>query len=149
MMEDIYEILQNLKIVQRAIKHQMHDHFKSLNMTAPQGMMVFMLSKKGPMKISEISEKMSLSNSTVSGIVDRLEKMDYVKRERSEKDRRVVRVVLTENVKSETKDHEVLMEKFMAQSLESASVEELQVIKQGLGTLSRLVNKVKGDITEC
>ncbi len=105
-MDDIYEILKNLKTVQQALKHQIHGHFKSLNMTAPQGMMIFMLAKTGPLKISEISEKMSLSNSTVSGIVDRLEKTGYVRRERSEKDRRVVRVVLTDEVKNKAEAHE-------------------------------------------
>ena len=37
------------------------------------------------MKITELSNKLCLSNSTVSGIIDRLEKQEMVVRERSDR----------------------------------------------------------------
>ncbi len=50
--------------------------------------------KNGPKTIGEISQLVDLSNSTVSGIVDRLEAKGFVIRSRDERDRRVVRVSL-------------------------------------------------------
>ena len=51
------------------------------------------------MKITEFSNQLCLSNSTVSGIIDRLEKQEMVVRERSEEDKRVVYVSISPNLK--------------------------------------------------
>ncbi|MDT3699760.1 MAG: MarR family transcriptional regulator [Thermincola sp.] len=45
--------------------------------------------------LSELCEKMGLSASTITGLVDRLERDNYVRRSRESSDRRVVRVFLT------------------------------------------------------
>ena len=65
------------------LKHSMGQHFNPMNLTGPQGMMMGILSHDGEMKISDLSEKIGLSNSTVSGIIDRLEKQGLVERTRS------------------------------------------------------------------
>lgn len=62
-------------------------------------MVLYTLGKHGSMKLSDISEKLSISNSTISGIVDRLEKQKYVERIRSKEDRRVIYVSPCENSK--------------------------------------------------
>jgi DNA-binding MarR family transcriptional regulator len=57
---------------------------------------VDILGKKGPSMMTELAEQAMLSLSTVTGIVDGLVEKSLVRRERSEEDRRVVRVELTE-----------------------------------------------------
>jgi DNA-binding MarR family transcriptional regulator len=49
----------------------------------------------GSLSLGELSKGMYLHPSTISGVVDRLEKKRYVVRDRTEKDRRVVKVRLT------------------------------------------------------
>lgn len=51
--------------------------------------------KKGHMMMTEIAEQALLSLSTVTGLVDNLVSKSLVNRERSEQDRRVVRIELT------------------------------------------------------
>ena len=55
-----------------------------------------MLGEDGPVPISTLAERTGSANSTVSGIVDRLEKLGLAQRQRSETDRRVIYVCATE-----------------------------------------------------
>ncbi len=64
--------------------------------TAAQLQLLKLLEKQGDLTHSEISDRMYLRGSTVSGIIDRLEKRELVRRKRSRVDRRLVRVGLSE-----------------------------------------------------
>jgi len=144
------EITRNLKNIQHIMKNRLHNHFKSMELTAPQGMLVFMVSHHGQLKITEISEKMGLSNSTVSGIVDRLESQGYVERLRSKEDRRVVYVTTTPKMKEQVMFHENMLESIMEEALKQASEAELQQIVSGLELLNEILMKThKGEINPC
>ena len=58
--------------------------------------MLTVLGEDGPVPISALAERTGSANSTVSGIVDRLEKLGLARRQRSETDRRVIYVCATE-----------------------------------------------------
>lgn len=47
-------------------------------------------------RLSDLAERMNLGNSTMSGIIDRMVKADYVSRERAPNDRRAITLSLTE-----------------------------------------------------
>ena len=49
----------------------------------------------GPLTMGEIAQRVGVSEKTITGVVDRLERDGYVQRERDAGDRRVVRVRLT------------------------------------------------------
>jgi DNA-binding MarR family transcriptional regulator len=63
--------------------------------TAPQLAAVALLGLHGPMSLSELGERMHTGPSTLTGIVDRMEREELAVRERSSEDRRVWRVGLT------------------------------------------------------
>jgi DNA-binding MarR family transcriptional regulator len=52
--------------------------------------------KDGPFSMNELSEEMNLDTSTMTRIVNNLVRDNYIKREKSEKDRRIVLVNLTD-----------------------------------------------------
>lgn len=56
---------------------------------------VEILGKNGPMMMTEIAERATLSVSTITSVMDNLVSKQIVQRERCEEDRRVVRVELT------------------------------------------------------
>jgi len=141
--EQNLKIVENFKYIQHTFKRKMHSHFKNMDLTAPQGMLLFTVHHKGAMKISEISKVMGLSNSTVSGIVDRLEAQDYVVRIRSEKDRRIVNVHISEKMDKKLLSHEDMHGSLMSDALKNASVEEMNQIELGLEILSNLLRKEK------
>lgn len=71
-------------------------HFGRLDLTFPQALVLTALGDGDPVPISTLAERTGSANSTVSGIVDRLEKLGLAKRERSVLDRRVIYVSATE-----------------------------------------------------
>lgn len=141
--EQNQKILEDFRYIQKSFKQKMHEHFKNMELTAPQGMLMFTIHHKGSMKISEISKLMGLSNSTVSGIVDRLEAQGYVERIRSEKDRRIVNVHLTKQMNEKLLSHEDMHDSLMNNALSSATKEEMSQIEQGLEILRYLLQKEK------
>jgi DNA-binding MarR family transcriptional regulator len=109
-------------------------------MSAPQGMVLGVLSKKKKMKITELSNKLCLSNSTVSGIIDRLEKQGMVYRERSEEDKRVVYVSISPDFKDMHEIFRKQFEKNIQDMMSQGSIEELHKIFEGLNALKKLLS---------
>lgn len=106
-----------------------------LNLTYPQTVTLMILDADGPMPISELAGAVGSANSTISGVVDRLERLGLVRRERSEQDRRKIFVVVTERyleLKRETASY--VSDRF-AESLSGLSEEEQKNILCGLRLL--------------
>ncbi len=68
---------------------------KTVGLTAPQLLVMQAIRDLGAVAISRLSTEVSLSQATVTTIIDRLEARGYVARQRSDKDRRVVHALLT------------------------------------------------------
>lgn len=62
----------------------------------PEIRIIEILGKRGSMKMTEVADQARLSVSTVTGIMDSLVEKSLVDRTRSDEDRRIVRVELTE-----------------------------------------------------
>lgn len=138
-----YKVLRLLKQVSSSLRQNMADRFKEMNMTAPQGMLVGILAHHGKMKVSDLGEKLGLSNSTVSGIIDRLEKQGLVERIRSDEDRRVVYVDVTRAFIKKHREHFDGMERILEDIINNAAPEELEAVLKGLETLSRMIDRWK------
>lgn len=65
-------------------------------LTGPQLTVLKLLESFGDLSFSSLSERIRAQNSTVTGIIDRMEREGYVRRERSTTDRRVIFIRLTE-----------------------------------------------------
>jgi len=92
------------------------------------------------MKITELSNHLALSNSTVSGIVDRLEAQEMVVRERSKEDKRVVYVSISPNFEDMHKAFHKQIEKNIQNIMSQGSPEELNKIFEGLDVLKKLLS---------
>jgi len=132
--------------VEKTLKHSMRKTFEDVGLTMPQCLVIGTLIKSGEMKISELSNKVKLSNSTVSGIVDRLENQGLVVRTRSEEDRRKVYVKATQKVEEIYKGIHKKVEKSLEGLLSSGTEEEVEKIIEGLNTLNRILNNNKNKI---
>ena len=135
------KIFKSIKRIGHMLKHSIGQHFNPMNLTGPQGMMMGILSHDGEMKISDLSEKIGLSNSTVSGIIDRLEKQGLVERTRSTEDRRVVYVKVSAEFQQNSKETFCRMEKNFEDILKKATPGEIDAIIKGLDTLEQLIDK--------
>ena len=126
---DSAKVAKLFREVMHLFKQSMSKVFEDIGITAPQGMVIGILSKEKTLKITELSTKLSLSNSTVSGIVDRLEKQGMVKRKRSEQDKRVVYV---------SNFHQRIEEK-IEDAMSKGTPEELAKVFEGLDALKKLL----------
>ncbi|MCC6877231.1 MAG: MarR family transcriptional regulator [Sandaracinaceae bacterium] len=79
----------------RVTKERARQH----GLTGPQVTALKILEQVGELSLSELSAQMSAKNSTITGLVDRMERDGLVRRERSETDRRIVRLRATDKGK--------------------------------------------------
>lgn len=96
-MNDHDDILIALRRIIRAVDLHSKKLVKETGLTAPQLVVLQTLLRTGPLKPSTLSREISLSQPTVTAILDRLEKADLIRRARSETDRRAVLTELTEH----------------------------------------------------
>ncbi len=85
----------------RQIAHAINKHSKYLQdayrLTLPQIVCLREIYAHGPISLSKLTRVVSLNNSTVTGIVDRLEREGLVRRERTSTDRRQIHIQITES----------------------------------------------------
>lgn len=134
-------IVKKMKVILFSFKKNMANKFNPFNLTGTQGMLIGIVHRHGQMKISDLSEKMGLSNSTVSGIVDRLEKQELLKRVRSNTDRRVVYINVTEKFRKSFQNNFCEIERKFEDIMEGVPPCEIDKILEGLTLLERLINK--------
>jgi DNA-binding MarR family transcriptional regulator len=69
---------------------------EDLELTPPQLHTVLWLGQDGPLPMGELARRVGITEKTITGVVDRLEREGHVQRERDSADRRVVQVRLTD-----------------------------------------------------
>ncbi|HWJ03840.1 MAG TPA: MarR family transcriptional regulator [Verrucomicrobiae bacterium] len=125
-----------LNVVTKKMRAEVNRHIESFGLTVPQLFLLRVLFRSGgSLSISEISRQMGLSNSTVSGIVDRLEKEGYTERQRDAKDRRVVYVKLTDKTHELKKQIPDLRSDYFAGWLKDIDPDKIERIEESLTIL--------------
>jgi DNA-binding MarR family transcriptional regulator len=95
-LNNIEEVLVALRRVIRATDLHSKHLAKTTGLTAPQILLLQTIRDKGDATIGGLANQISLSQATVTTILDRLEKKELVYRERSKEDKRKVHAFLTE-----------------------------------------------------
>lgn len=134
-MEQAKEILSAYLRVSQHMSRQFRAYFGQLDLTFPQALVLTALGEEGPMPISRLAQYTGSANSTISGIVDRLEKLQLVKRDRSEQDRRVIYVKLTDEYNSIRQKLEPNVSEYLSKLLRQLSGEERDQILAALNKL--------------
>lgn len=101
-MAAIGDVLVALRRVIRATDLHSKHLAKTSGLTAPQLLLLKTIRNQGEVTIGELAREMSLSQATVTTILDRLERRKLVYRERSTEDKRKVHAHLTDEA------HEIL-----------------------------------------
>ncbi len=127
--------------VSQHLSQKARRHFGKLNLTFPQAVAMSMLGNEGPMPISRLAELTGSANSTISGIVDRLERLDLAKRTRSEMDHRVIYVEATEKYQELKAKAETGVNEYFDRLLGTLTPEE----RDQIGTALKLLDKILSD----
>lgn len=80
---------------QHSLRDPIAANCEHVHLTHPQIHALLHLGHDGGLTMGELARRIGVTEKTVTGIVDRLERESYVQRERDATDRRVVRVCLT------------------------------------------------------
>lgn len=139
------DILRSLRRITRAIDLHSRQLAAQYGLTGPQLICLRVLADQGPMSPSKLAKEVSLSQGTITGIVDRLFARQLVARERSTSDRRSV--VLTATPLGEEMIHKApspLQERF-AESLRKLPDENQLVIHTILEQIVRMMDAEQMD----
>jgi len=88
-------VMQSLRRIFKAIQDYSQEVYNKFEITGPQLWALKTISQNENLYLSELGKRMYLHPSTITGLIDRLEKKGYVERSRDQKDRRVIYVQLT------------------------------------------------------
>lgn len=95
--ENVANIEKYLRKVDYIIRRKGREILSDFNITVPQFTALQILIYNGTMTIGELSQKMDLACSTITDLIDRMEKSDLVIRKKDGKDKRVVKVEVLPN----------------------------------------------------
>ncbi len=101
-------------------------------LTGPQLWVVKLLEETSSMKVSDLARRTYLHPATMVGLLDRLEAKGLVKRTRSEKDRRVVHIDLTEQGQELVKNSPEVVQNLLVKGLEPLAEQKLKKISDSL-----------------
>jgi DNA-binding MarR family transcriptional regulator len=130
-----------LNVIQRSMRQRLQAEFARGNLTGPQRLVMSVIVPSQGLSLKQLSEAVSLAHSTVSGIVDRLEKQGLIERQTHPTDRRITLLVASPPVREfmETRMPELALHPLL-EALGQASPTELRSITKGLDTLTRLLS---------
>ncbi len=142
-------ILDDLQTVWRDMRRTVEIDIKDSGLTVPQVSLLDALAETDGVSLKDLSLQMGLAHSTVSGIVDRLERQGFVHRKPDAQDRRFTKIFLSEQVKSYLgKDLPGRRLRSLAEVLRNGTLEERVRIADGLSILRRLLGTEKPDIVD-
>ncbi|MDP4144190.1 MAG: MarR family transcriptional regulator [Bacillota bacterium] len=107
-----------------------------------------LIDKKREITMSELAEYINAPMSTTTGVVDRLVKNKFLKRERSEEDRRIVVIRLTDKGKELVNELKEVMLKYINIIFENLTEEEKQLLMKILLKITDILSKNNKDKLE-
>ncbi|MFP3958635.1 MAG: MarR family winged helix-turn-helix transcriptional regulator [Spirochaetaceae bacterium] len=129
----------------RHIAHTLDKHSKYLqekfNVTVPQVITLREIYEHGPISSSELTRIVSLNASTITGIIDRLERQGLVQRTRTARDRRRIDVVITDEGIDFLKRTPPPVQESLIEGLQELSEEEIDRVLWSIETIVDLLQR--------
>ncbi len=129
-------VMINLRKIIRAIDMNSKKLIKRVGLTGPQLVILNEIEHSGEISAGEVARAVSLSQATVTGILDRLEKRGLVHRQRSQHDKRRIMLSITDAGKQILETKPPLMQEAFVEKFSSLQEWEQTMI---LSSLQRLV----------
>ena len=136
------ELEQHLTAIRQQIRRPVEAEFAKGGLTGPQRSVMEALFKSDGRSLKELTAQVGLAHSTVSGIVDRLEKRGLIERKPNLNDRRHTRIIVSGRVREfMEKRYPVIAAHPLFDVLRAAEATERNAIVTGIKTLRRLLDK--------
>ncbi len=141
-----YDVLVALRRIIRAVDLQSKRVSKESGLTPPQVLILQSIQGLGEVTSGRISEEVSLSQATVTTILDRLEHRQLIERYRSTKDRRIVHARLTLGGKQALKKAPTLLHEQFIEAFLSYDEENQKRILDSLKEVARMLGGGELDV---
>ncbi len=112
---------------------------REVGLTGPQLTVIKLLETFENLSLSSLSERIRAQNSTVTGIIDRMEREGLVRRERSTTDRRVVHIRLSDKGQKLAKQIQVEPMEIFREALASLNQADLRDLLRIMNQLGKYV----------
>lgn len=133
------DVLRSLRRIMRSIDLHSRQLATAYGLTGPQLVSLRVIAEQGPLSPSRLARLVSLSQGTITGIVDRLAARQLVTRERTQKDRRVVMVEVTDAGRALIATAPSPLQERFVDQLHALSHEEQSIIRLTLGKIVRMM----------
>ena len=132
--------------VSRLITKAYKPFLEEMGLTYPQYLVLLVLWENDNISMNTIGEKLLLNSNTLSPLVKRMEKLELLRRKRSEKDERSVFIQLTEKGKKLKHNAVPIPEKLLNTLLsEDVSLTEIMLLKDTLNKWSDILSEKQND----
>jgi len=136
------EVDQHLSIIRQRLREPLETEFARGGLTGPQRMVMQVLVQSDGLSLKELSARVSLAHSTVSGIVDRLQARGMVVRRRDDADGRATIIAPSSEVRDFlTNRMPELAISPLTEALRGASSSEQATVLRGLRKLRALIEQ--------
>jgi DNA-binding MarR family transcriptional regulator len=136
------EVDQHLGVIRQRLRERLETEFARGGLTGPQRMVMQVLVQTEGLSLKELSARVSLAHSTVSGIVDRLQTRGMVVRRRDEADGRATVIVPSAMVRDFMANRmPELAISPLTKALRGASKSEQATVLRGLRKLRALIER--------
>ncbi len=127
-----------------SLSREIINHYRSflneLDITYPQYLVFKVLWDNEPQSVNEIGKKLSLDSGTLTPLLKRLEKKEFIIRQRKKTDERIVEILLTEKG-NQLKDHVSEISKKVGKSM-GLEDEDLLELKLAVDKVLNRINKL-------
>jgi MarR family transcriptional regulator, organic hydroperoxide resistance regulator len=135
--ELIKEIINLHRKVNRILRDYDVDVWMELSLTVPQLKCLFFISNQGKTNFRKLAERLKVSPSNITGIIDRLVEQGLVSRTENPEDRRILLLQTTSKGEAMIAELREKRSTYLAQILTDLKVENLENITEGLKELAR------------
>ena len=141
------EIIYSIRRLMQAGELYSKELNKKYSVSAAQLNCLLALYENGPLSISQIARHIMVNSSTVTGILDRLEQKDFVKRLRISADRRVITIELTDTGKMLAENAPPPIQQKIIDGLKKLSESEIDHIAFALTKLTSMLDVEDLEVT--
>lgn len=118
----------------------------NIEINSAQGRIMFALWQNDDISINELAKKTQLKKSTLTSMLDRLERMGYVRRQRSKKDRRKILIRRTEKDRTMEKKYVEVSEKMTRLFYKGFSKNQIDRFEKDLGRILNNLTEFEANV---
>jgi DNA-binding MarR family transcriptional regulator len=131
----VAEIIDNIRRIFYVLAEQSRKAEHETGLTGSQLWVIKLLAETSPMKVTDLARRMYLHPATMVGLLDRLEAKGLVQRIRSDRDRRVVHIIITEPGQEIVRNAPEVSQSLLVNGLEPLTDQKVRTVSNGLEQL--------------